>query len=128
VDHFLKKFSEEMKKNTKEISMTAMQKLLNYSWPGNVRELENTIEYAVAMSANDVIDQDLILQTNAPETEELKSFKDAKNNFEKNYISNILSLAEGNVSKAAKIAGKYRGDLYALMKKHSLDPAVFKKN
>ena len=128
VDHFLKKFSEKMNKNTKEISMASMQKILNYSWPGNVRELENTIEYAVAMSAKDIIDQDLILQTNSTETEELKSFRDAKNNFEKNYISNILSLAEGNVSKAAKLAGKYRGDLYALMKKHELDPTVFKKD
>ncbi|MGD9158032.1 MAG: sigma-54 dependent transcriptional regulator [Desulfobacteraceae bacterium] len=128
VDHFLKKFSEKMNKNTKEISMAAMQKLLSYSWPGNVRELENTIEYAVAMSAKDIIDQDLILQTNAPDPEELSSFKDAKNNFEKNYISNILSLAEGNVSKAAKMAGKYRGDLYALMKKHALDPSIFKKD
>ncbi len=129
VDHFLKKFSEKMNKGTKEISMAAMQKLLNYSWPGNVRELENTIEYAVAMSTKDIIDQDLILQANAPEeAEELQSFKDAKNLFEKNYISNILSLAEGNVSKAAKMAGKYRGDLYALMKKHDLDPTVFKKD
>ncbi|MBN2419879.1 MAG: two-component system response regulator GlrR, partial [Deltaproteobacteria bacterium] len=128
VDHFLKKFSEKMNKNQKEISMAAMQKLLSYAWPGNVRELENTIEYAVAMSTKDIIDQDLILQTSAPEdAEELKSFKDAKNHFEKNYISNLLSLAEGNVSKAAKLAGKYRGDLYALMKKHDLDPTVFKK-
>jgi two-component system response regulator GlrR len=128
VDHFLKKFSDKMNKNPKEISMAAMQKLLNYAWPGNVRELENTIEYAVARSAGDIIDQDLILQTSTPEeAEELRSFKDAKNHFEKNYISSLLSLAEGNVSKAAKIAGKYRGDLYALMKKHDLDPTVFKK-
>jgi len=128
VDHFLKKFSEKINKGTKEISMAAMQKLLNYHWPGNVRELENTVEYAVAMSTGDIIDQDLILQTNSPDAvEELKSFKDAKNNFEKSYLSNILSLAGGNVSKAAKIAGKYRGDLYALMKKHELDPTVFKK-
>ena len=128
VDHFLKKFSENMNKGSKEITMGAMQKLLNYSWPGNVRELENTIEYAFAMSTKNVIDQDLILQTNTPEAEEeLRSFKDAKNLFEKNYISNILSLAEGNVSKAAKLAGKYRGDLYALMKKHDLDPTAFKK-
>ena len=126
-DHFLKKFGEKMKKRTKEISTAAMRKLVAYSWPGNVRELENTIEYAVAMSVHDLIGEDLILQTSSRKTEELKSFKDAKNVFEKNYLSNILSLAGGNVSKAAKIAGKYRGDLYALMKKHDLDPTAFKK-
>ena len=127
VNHFLNIFNERMKRDIKEISMAAMQKLVAYSWPGNVRELENTIEYAVAMSVHDVIDENLILNTNARKAEDFKSFKDAKNLFEKNYLSNILSLAGGNVSTAAKIAGKYRGDLYALMRKHALDPSIFKR-
>ena len=127
VNHFLNKFNQRMKRDKKEISMAAMQKLVAYSWPGNVRELENTIEYAVAMSVHDVIDEDLILNTSARKAEDFKSFKDAKNLFEKDYLSNILSLAGGNVSTAAKIAGKYRGDLYALMRKHALDPSIFKR-
>ncbi len=127
VDHFINKFSTRMNREIKEITVPAMQKLLTYNWPGNVRELENTIEYAVAMTPGDVIDESLILQTSVPEMEDVKSFKDAKNRFERNYISNILALSGGNVSKAAKIAGKYRGDLYALMKKHDLDPSAFKR-
>ena len=128
VDHFVNKFSTSMNREIKEITMPAMQKLLTYNWPGNVRELENTIEYAVAMTPGNIIDESLILQTSIPEMEDIKSFKDAKNKFERNYISNILALSEGNVSKAAKIAGKYRGDLYALMKKHDLDPSTFKRD
>jgi two-component system response regulator GlrR len=53
--------------------------------------------------------------------------KEAKNHFEKNYLSNILSLSSGNVSKAAKLAGKYRADFYDLLKKHDLNPSAFKK-
>jgi two-component system response regulator GlrR len=133
VDHFLDKFSEKMKKDKKRVSATAMQKLIAYTWPGNVRELENVIEYAVAMCVKEVIEDDLILQTSTGEAEvtgdsgELKPFREAKEQFERNYIAGLLSLAEGNVSRAAKMAGKYRGDIYALLKKHAVDPAVFKK-
>ncbi len=128
VDHFIKKLDTKLKKGVKEISPAALQKLLSHSWPGNVRELENTIEYAVAMSPQEVIMEDLILQTSVSEQEMPKTLKEAKNAFEKSYISNILSLSGGNVSKAAKLAGKYRGDIYALMKKHALNPSSFKKS
>ena len=58
VDHFLKIFSRQMKKELKGLTPMAMQKLMLYDWPGNVRELENTIEYAVAMTQQDVITED----------------------------------------------------------------------
>jgi two-component system response regulator GlrR len=116
-----------MKKMVKGFSAPALQKLLSYTWPGNVRELENTIEYAVAMAAQEVVGEDLILQTRVLEEEIPGPLKEAKNHFEKNYLSNILSLSSGNVSKAAKLAGKYRADFYDLLKKHDLNPSAFKK-
>jgi len=116
-----------MKKGVKGISMSTLQKFLAYSWPGNVRELENTIEYALAMSAKDVIDEDLIFQAKGMEEDRLKPLKDAKNEFEKNYLSNILSITGGNVSKASELSGKYRGDFYDLLKKHNLNPMEFKR-
>jgi DNA-binding NtrC family response regulator len=54
-------------------------------------------------------------------------YKEAKDRFEKNYLSNMLSLTGGNVSKAAKLAGKYRSDFYVLLKKHGLNALDFKK-
>ena len=126
-DYFLKKFKKEMGKQIKELSPPALRKLMSYSWPGNVRELENTIEYAVAMTTREIIGEDLILQTRAMEEDKPKPLKDAKNEFEKRYISNILSVTGGNVSKAAKLSGKYRSDFYDLLKKHDLDVSNFKK-
>ncbi len=128
VDHFMKKFAENMKKEIKGISTPALQKLLSYEWPGNVRELENSIEYAVAMTIKDIIDEDLILQTKTIEQGELKQLKEAKNEFEKKYISNLISLTKGNVSKASRLAGKYRSDFYDLLKKHDLKIADFKSD
>jgi len=128
VDHFIKEFAGKMKKEIKGISTPALQKLLSYSWPGNVRELKNIIEYAVAMTTQDVISEDLILQTETIEEDKSKPLKEAKGEFEKSYISNILSLTGGNVSKAAKLAGKYRADFYNLLKKHNLKASDFKRS
>ena len=128
VDHFMKKFAGNMKKEIKGISTPALQKLLSYEWPGNVRELENSIEYAVAMTTGDIIGEDLILQTKTVEQGELKPLKEAKNEFEKKYISNLISLTRGNVSKASRLAGKYRSDFYDLLKKHNLKIADFKSD
>jgi two-component system response regulator GlrR len=127
VDHFLDKFNKKMGKRVKGFSAPALQKLLSYTWPGNVRELENTIEYAVAMAAQEVVSEDLILQTRVLEEESPGPLKEAKNRFEKNYLTNVLSLTGGNVSKAARLAGKHRADFYDLLKKHDLNPSAFKK-
>ena len=128
VDHFLYAFAKKMQKKIKGISTPALQSLLSYSWPGNVRELENAIEYAVGMSTKEIISEDLIFQAKATEEDQPTPLKEAKNQFEKHYISNILLLTRGNVSQAAKLAGKYRGDFYALLKKHNIDLSTFKKD
>ena len=116
-----------MSKQIKEISKPALKLLYDYEWPGNVRELENTIEYAVAMTSQEVVSEDQIRQTKAMEEDKPKPLKEAKNQFEKSYISNILSLTGGNVSNAAELAGKYRADFYDLLKKHRLNPSDFKR-
>ena len=127
-DHFIRKFAGKMEKEINGISTSALQKLMSYDWPGNVRELENTLEYASAMTTRDVIDEDLILQTRSATASNVISLKEAKFEFERNYISNLISLTGGNVSRAAKLAGKYRSDFYDLMKKHNLKAADFKRS
>ena len=142
IEQFLRKFAEPMKKDVKGVTPPAMQKLMLHDWPGNVRELENTIEYAMAMTQKDVIDEDLVLQTkltsqeprtislqeaSAMSQEALKPLKEARDAFEKSYLVHLLQLSEGNVSQAAKLAGKYRADFYDLLKKHDLKVDDFKK-
>jgi two-component system response regulator GlrR len=124
--HFLKRFSEQMEKQIKGFSPSALQKLMLHSWPGNVRELENTIESAVVMATKDIITEDLLLQAQDSEQESLKPFKHAKEDFERDYLLQLIEITQGNVSKSAKIAGKYRADLYELFRKHGIDPADFR--
>jgi two-component system response regulator GlrR len=126
-EYFLKKFSADMNKKIKGIAPAALQRLMLHEWPGNVRELENTLEYAVAMTGRDVISEDLILPGKSGEGEEpLKPLKEARDAFEKGYLVRLLELTQGNVSSAATMAGRYRADLYALLKKHDLSPGNFK--
>jgi two-component system response regulator GlrR len=127
VKHFLKRTSRKMKKEIAGFSPNALRKMIRYHWPGNVRELENTVESAVAISLKNVITQDLILQTQPVEEDDgLKSFKEAKLDFEKNYLTQLIEFTHGNVTQAARLAGKHRADLYELFKKHNLDPATFR--
>jgi two-component system response regulator GlrR len=124
--HFLKIYSKKIKKKMRGFSPSAIQKLILHSWPGNVRELENTVECAVAMATKDVITEDMVLQTRTIEQESLIPLKAAKQNFEKNYIIQLIEITQGNVSQAAKLAGKYRADLYDLLRKYHIDPSDFR--
>jgi two-component system response regulator GlrR len=126
VEHFLNKFSKQMRKKVKGLAPKAMQKLMSYNWPGNVRELENTIEYAMAMTRKDVITDDLILHTDLLSPEPLQPLKEAKAAFEKSYLIQLLETTGGNISKAAELAGKYRADFYNLMKKYEMKSEDFK--
>ena len=127
-EYFLKKFSTQMGKMIKGLAPAALQRLMLHEWPGNVRELENTIEYAIAMTVQDVITEDLILPGKAGAVEEaLKPLTEARDAFEKGYLVRLLESTQGNVSSAATMAGRYRADLYALLKKHGLNPGDFKK-
>lgn len=55
VKHFMKKYSQQLNKEVREISSYAMQVLMNYNFPGNVRELENIIERGVALESSNII-------------------------------------------------------------------------
>lgn len=126
-DHFLREYGLRMQKRIRKISEAGMAKILQHPWPGNVRELKNVIEYAVAMSDSSIIGEDLILQKpHEKKNEYIKPFKKAKKEFEMEYLRKLLSLTDGNVSKAAKMAGKYRADFYELMKKYKLEIHEFR--
>ncbi len=126
VDAFLKEFCKQMKKEIKGLSPSALQRLMLHDWPGNIRELKNTLEYAVAMTQQEVITEDLILPTKGEE-ETFKPLKVARELFERNYLIRLLKITQGNVSNAATMADRYRADMYTLLKKHKINPADYKR-
>ena len=128
--HFIDKYREELDRNLKDISSSALQKLMSYDWPGNVRELENVIERAIVFSSNPLIDlKDLCLPENDTCLDE-KTFKVAKfqavAQFEKRYIQDLLATHHGNISNSAKAAQKNRRAFWELIRKHKIDPRSHK--
>jgi two-component system response regulator GlrR len=124
--HFLAGFSKEAGKTIRDISPDAVRKLMACDWPGNVRELENAMEYAVAMCEGEIITPDLIADSMSG-GESLPPLRHARDTFEKDYLIQLLELNQGNVSQAAKAAGKYRADFYELLRKHGLNPVDFRE-
>ena len=128
VEHFLDKVAGKLKRPIKALSPAALQKLMIYSWPGNVRELENMIECAVVMSPEEVISEEMILLPGQEMGETaFKTLKASKQDFEKNYLIQLMKISRGNVSQASKLAGKYRADLYELLEKYHINPLDFRQ-
>ena len=76
---------------------------------------------------NDVfITEDFLLREDTFASPGFKPLKESKEQFEKNYLIQLIELTQGNISKAAEISGKYRADLYELLKKHGLKPKDFR--
>jgi DNA-binding NtrC family response regulator len=117
VQHFITKFSGEMKKNISGISEDALRILINYSWPGNVRELENVIQRAITLTRHETILPEDLPITMIEEKKESLIGKGIREKYtvsqlEKEYIKRVLLEAGGNKSKAAEILGLDRKTLY----------------
>jgi DNA-binding NtrC family response regulator len=128
VNHFLKRFAQEMQSPVESVSPLALQKLMSYDWPGNVRELENKIQQVVALSPTNVV---LPEQVDLPASEtiaradgRLKSYREAKREvvtaFEVGYVTKLLAMTAGNISEAARLARKHRRAFWEIMKKHGI--------
>lgn len=128
---FLQRFNREMIKEVTGFSPEALRQLMLYDWPGNVRELANVMERAVVLCTNCLITPDLLLLGRKEVREgsgksTLEPMREAREKFEKSYLVQVLTASKGNVSRAAEFAGKDRAEFYRLIRKHALDPSVFK--
>jgi transcriptional regulator with GAF, ATPase, and Fis domain len=118
LDHFIKKFNKENKKNVKGVSKEAMELMMNYEWPGNVRELENLIERVIALTANEQIQANELPFSliNLSQMNGLKeyilngkvSFLKAEEEFERGIILDALKKANYIQSHAAEMLGVSR--------------------
>jgi two-component system response regulator GlrR len=127
--HFLRNFNREMKKNIEGFSPDAMQRLMLHQWPGNVRELANVVERAVALATSgDITSEHLLLgreEVHVTRTGILP-LNDAREEFERAYLVQVLTATRGNISRAAILAGRYRPEFYKMLRKYDLDPAAFR--
>ncbi|MBM4351327.1 MAG: sigma-54-dependent Fis family transcriptional regulator [Deltaproteobacteria bacterium] len=117
VQHFIQKFSKELKKAVSTVSGDALKILLNYPWPGNVRELENILQRAISLSRHEVISPEdlpasIIQKADEKLFEKAMEEKFTLDQLEKEYIRRVLVETGGNKSKAAERLGLDRKTLY----------------
>ena len=129
--HFLDRYAKQDGQETRAISPRALEKLMAYSWPGNIRELESVITRSLTFSGASTLEADDIGLPSAndeviPRT---RSLRDAKSRtvqaFERGYLASLLTTYQGNVTHAAKAAGKERRTFQRLLRKHNLSRHSF---
>nr|WP_312055203.1 two-component system response regulator GlrR [Pantoea brenneri] len=126
-NHLLRQAAERHKPQIRSFSVDAMKRLMAASWPGNVRQLVNVVEQCVALSALPVISDALVAQALSGENSALPTFVEARNQFELNYLRKLLQMTKGNVTHAARLAGRNRTEFYKLLSRHELDASDFKE-
>lgn len=126
-EHFLRSAAARHKPFVRSFSAEAMKRLSVASWPGNIRQLVNVIERCVALTSTPVINEALVEQALDGENTALPTFVEARSVFEINYLRKLLHITKGNVTQAARIAGRNRTEFYKLLARHNLDVNDFKE-
>jgi DNA-binding NtrC family response regulator len=127
--HFLQKHA--LDNEPPVLSPEALAVLSSHDWPGNARELENVMIRASRLCGGGRIEaEDLQLRKVQPLAEtgpqSFQTMKEAAvRNFERGYLRQLMAAHQGNVTRAARTAGKDRRELGKLLKKHQIDPRAF---
>jgi len=129
VSHHLTAISDRENRPALRMTSEAFEKLLGYDWPGNVRELVNLLERAVLMARADEIDAEhLVLPSGREPRGSLVPYRDAKAQFERDYYSQLMRVASGNISLAAKLGQKTRKEIYDALQKLGLDVGAYRED
>jgi two-component system response regulator GlrR len=125
VSHFLAQISNESGVR-KIYAPEAVELLATADWPGNIRQLANVVRQNVALSQTPIVPVELVQQSLGGTQSKLPSFDEARDEFTRSYLSQILQITGGNVSQAARLAKRNRTDFYKLLSRHQLTPEDFK--
>lgn len=126
VTHFLSRANPGNTRSIKGFSPQAMELLLTAPWPGNIRQLQNVVEQTVALATTPLISETLVKNALRDKTGQVTSLAEAREQFEREYLVQLLQITEGNVSQAAHLAKRNRTEFYKLLHRYELDPMAFR--
>ncbi|MEX0733345.1 MAG: response regulator [Steroidobacteraceae bacterium] len=105
----------------------AVELLMVGEWPGNVRQLATLLQHAASLATGPVISAELVQRALGTGTApQVSTFDEARDEFMRNYLVQLLQITRGNVTQAAKLAGRNRTDFYKLLARHGLQSEEFK--
>ncbi|MBF6057525.1 MULTISPECIES: sigma-54-dependent transcriptional regulator [Thiomicrorhabdus] len=130
IDYFVNYFVTREGLEYRHFSVPSQNSLRQYAWPGNMKELQNLIQRLLILGTEEVSDEEVkkaimqsdLAQQNQPQIDTSLSLKDAKDQWEAAYLSQLLRETGGNVSETAKRSGVDRTNLYRKLKSLGIDP------
>jgi len=125
-DHFLRSLAQRYGKPIGGFAPEALERMAAADWPGNIRQLYNVVEQSVVLCTTPIVPAAWVEQAIAHQTREFTSFEVARQRFERDYLTQLLKITEGSVTRAARLARRNRTEFYKLLARHQLDPAEFK--
>jgi two-component system, NtrC family, response regulator GlrR len=125
-NHFLAQEAERNHKRMRGFSTEAMELLVAAPWPGNVRQLRNVVEHCVVLAPVPLVTEDLVRKALRDKADDLVPLAEAKERFEHGYLVKLLRITNGNVTQAARLAQRNRSEFYKLLRRHRLQPELFR--
>jgi two-component system response regulator GlrR len=125
--HFLAALTEKYQRRIHGFAPDALDMLTAADWPGNIRQLANALEQCVALCTTPTIPASLVARALRDKPAEIQPLAEARAAFERDYLVNLLKLTRGQVSEVARLAGRNRTEVYRLLQRHGLSPALFKE-
>ena len=127
--HFIERYNSMLGKDIEEIAPSAMSIILKHSWPGNVRELENTIERAVVLAEETILDAENLTPEIGVKSKTFNpdnlfdgySLKAAQKILEKKLIARALRETDGNRTQAARLLEISHPSLLSKIKVYNID-------
>jgi len=121
-EHFLRYFAAETGRRPKRLSTSAQNAFQSYPWPGNVRELRNVVERMTILVDSDTVEaSDLQLGTRDLKSEATNlTLREARDDFEREYILRKLRELGGNVSRTAEALGVERSNLHRKLNQYGI--------
>lgn len=126
--HFVKVFSQRHQKQIQGYAPEALSYLTQAPWPGNIRQLQNVIEHTVVLSTTPMIPVNLVQKALQVDNHAVLPFEVARQQFEHQYLVNLLKSTHGNVTQAAKLAQRNRTEFYRLLDRHAIEPQLYKQS
>lgn len=136
-EHFIARHARHHGVAARPLHPESIAWIARYRWPGNVRELDNRVQRALLLTDDALLRLDSgetgaaahDISREQPAQAALGGFNEARAQalecFERHYLERLLQATAGNVTHAARLAGKERRSLGKLLKKHGLDRGSF---
>lgn len=125
-NYFMRSLAQRYSKNLTAFAPGALEQLGTAAWPGNVRQLQNVVEKCVVLTSTSVIPVSLVQSALTSQGSEMLPLDEARKEFERDYLTQLLKITKGSVTQAAKLARRNRTDFYALLARHQIESAKFK--